>query len=288
MYLDTDDLPQLDRYGPVYFGAKGRSVFYMPAGPWEADFVVHDDQLQINLGRYRCEAAVDSDRWFSEETFGTASTFMPAGSHFRGRADPTALGDHVLMRLPSGSFDRAGDAAGLPKEAGLYSWGLASERLTGIGSQLRTAMLDGARSSYDGLQIECLVEDALSAFFDALMDNAGRKRQAGGLTVTPLRRVSQLVDSDLSVPATLDDLAREAGLSRHHFARQFRETTHESPYAFVLSRRLAKGMELIASTKDALAKIAFQCGFADQAHFTKQFKKRIGVTPAQYRRLTCV
>ena len=288
MVLDTDELQRFDRYGPVYDGAGDRSVFYMPAAPWEADFVVQDDQLQINLGRYRCDAAVDSDRWIGEETFGTASTFMPAGSHFRGRADPSALGDHVLMRLPLGSFERAGDAAGLPPGSGRYSWGVSAAGLTSVGSRIRSVMLEGARSGYDGLQIECLVEDALSIFVDALVEKEGGHRQAGGLTVLQLRRVSQLVEDRISEQTSLDDMAAAAGLSRHHFARQFRETTHESPYAFVLERRLSRAMELMTTTGRGLAEIAFACGFADQAHFTKQFKKRVGVTPAQYRRVTCI
>ncbi|MEL6479060.1 MAG: AraC family transcriptional regulator [Pseudomonadota bacterium] len=285
MSLNTDNIARFDRYGPVYQGVGQIGAFYMPAAPWQADYVLEGDQLQINLSRYRCEAAVDSDRWGLEETFGTASTFLPAGSHFRGRCDPDALGDNVIMSLPTGRFDQAAEAAGLPRGIGSYAWGVASDRLSEIGTAVRTEMLEGARDGFEPLGIECLIEDALSAFVEAVAEQQGAARRKGGLTKAQLRRVIQRIEDSLSDPVSLEDLAAEAGLSQHHFARQFRETTRQSPYAFVLDHRLSKAIWMLKETDAKLAEIAFRCGFADQAHFTKHFKKRIGVAPKQYRRL---
>lgn len=288
MDLCSDDFARFEEYGPVYEGAGRLAAFYMPAAAWKADYVVEDDQLKINLARYRCEAAVDSDRWILEETFGTASTFLPSGSHFRGRCDPHALGDNVIMRLPRGRFDQAAEVAGLLPHAGAYAWGVASERLAQIGAALRTAMLQGARDGYDPLRIETLIEDTVSAFVDALAMRFGRTRRKGGLTTLQLRRVIQRIEANTSIPVSLDELAAHAGLSQHHFARQFRETTLQSPYAFVLEHRLSKAIGLLRYTGVRLAEIALSCGFADQAHFTKQFKKRIGVTPHHYRRVVSI
>jgi len=99
-----------------------------------------------------------------------------------------------------------------------------------------------------------------------------------------LVRVKDFVESSLDQDLTLESLAQEAGYSRAHFLRMFRESTGTTPHQYVMQRRIAHAEQLLSATKLGIAEIAVACGFSSQAHLTLAFKKQTGVTPAEYRR----
>lgn len=80
----------------------------------------------------------------------------------------------------------------------------------------------------------------------------------------------------------LEELAKVAGLSRAHLIRAFRREYHITPHAFLTDKRVLEARKLLRAGR-APADVAFECGFADQAHFTRHFKARTGVTPGQFR-----
>ncbi len=80
----------------------------------------------------------------------------------------------------------------------------------------------------------------------------------------------------------LEELAAIAGLSRAHLIRAFRKEFHITPHAYLTDIRIREACRLLRSG-EAPASVALACGFADQAHFTRHFKARIGVTPGQFR-----
>jgi transcriptional regulator GlxA family with amidase domain len=82
----------------------------------------------------------------------------------------------------------------------------------------------------------------------------------------------------------LADLAGIAGLSRTHFARQFRVATGFRPHDYLLRKRIERAQQMLAATSDALVDIAFSVGFQTQAHFSTVFKNIVGDTPRQWRR----
>lgn len=106
---------------------------------------------------------------------------------------------------------------------------------------------------------------------------------SGGLTFQQDRAVRDYVHEHLAEPIALDDLAAVAGLSRFHFARRFRATRGTSPHRFVLEQRVERARTLLERTDRTLPDIAASCGFADQPHMTREFKKRVGVPPGRYR-----
>ncbi|MDB4963073.1 MAG: AraC family transcriptional regulator [Myxococcales bacterium] len=73
------------------------------------------------------------------------------------------------------------------------------------------------------------------------------------------------------------------GLSPAHFTREFKRATGTSPHAYIMQRRLARAWRLLVAGK-ALADVASQSGFCDQAHLSRLFKIRYGVTPGVFRR----
>jgi AraC-like DNA-binding protein/mannose-6-phosphate isomerase-like protein (cupin superfamily) len=85
-------------------------------------------------------------------------------------------------------------------------------------------------------------------------------------------------DSDVG----LEELAKVAGLSRAHLIRAFRREYYITPHAFLTDRRVLVARRLLREGRMP-ADVAVECGFADQAHFTRHFKSRTGVTPGQFR-----
>ena len=99
-----------------------------------------------------------------------------------------------------------------------------------------------------------------------------------------LRRIRDRIEAELETELTLSSLAKESGYSRAHFLRMFRVATGLTPHQYVLERRLSNAQQLLRQSKMLLADIALKCGFSSQTHMNDVFRKRLGVTPLEYRR----
>ena len=99
-----------------------------------------------------------------------------------------------------------------------------------------------------------------------------------------LTRVKEFVEERLEFAITLADLAQIAGGSVYHFSRAFKNTVGDSPYSYVLRRRIERAKMLIGSTDLALAEIANACGFRNTLHLSKTFSRLVGINPSRYRR----
>ena len=98
-----------------------------------------------------------------------------------------------------------------------------------------------------------------------------------------LRRVEQHVAVHFERSISLSELANVAGLSRMHFAAQFRAATGYRPREYLLNHRIEHAKSLLAATNRPLAEIALAVGFSTQAHFSTVFKRISGETPARWR-----
>ena len=98
-----------------------------------------------------------------------------------------------------------------------------------------------------------------------------------------LKRVMQYIDDNLDAKVTLQHLATVAGLSRMHFAAQFRAAVGMRPHDYLLKRRIERAQELLQRADTSLVDIALTVGFQTQAHFTTVFKRFVGDTPYQWR-----
>ena len=99
----------------------------------------------------------------------------------------------------------------------------------------------------------------------------------------PIRRARELLVADLS-SEDLQDVAAAVGLPYETFRKQFRGATGRSPAAFRLDRRIQAAQALLRMTTMTHAAIAASLGFADENHFAKRFRARVGTSPKQYRR----
>lgn len=133
----------------------------------------------------------------------------------------------------------------------------------------------------DALRSDELVIETFSTLF----------AECGGRNLKPLRdacdpRVEAAVDffhAYLEHQIQLEELADELGCSSYHLIRLFRFQKGMTPHAYLTQLRLEKVRQYIDNGMP-LSQIAPLVGLADQSHLTRQFKKRYGVTPGQYRR----
>ena len=105
----------------------------------------------------------------------------------------------------------------------------------------------------------------------------------GGLTRRQERWAKELLAGDLSGSLRLADLARECGLSASQFSRAFRHTVGETPHQWLIRQRIECAKALLRGNESTLAEIALICGFCDQSHFNRTFKRFTGMAPGQYR-----
>lgn len=106
---------------------------------------------------------------------------------------------------------------------------------------------------------------------------------APALHPAALARIIEFIQTPEGLRASLADLAAIAGYSASHFLRQFRAATGSTPHQFVQRQRLIRARELLSRTRQPLAKIALDCGYASQSHFGTRFLHATGMTPRQYR-----
>jgi AraC family transcriptional regulator len=158
------------------------------------------------------------------------------------------------------------------------TYGVASPQIIHLMLALK-AEADGRNPG--GLAV---VEAVTAALSHLLVRHAGVEqprpvRAQGGLAAAARRRVLELIHARLDARLTVETLAREVGLSPAHFARAFKQTIGRAPHEYLLSLRLERARRLLELPGAALSDIAQRTGFADQAHFTRLFKRAFSITP---------
>jgi AraC family transcriptional regulator len=98
-----------------------------------------------------------------------------------------------------------------------------------------------------------------------------------------LKRAKEYVAANLAEPISLADIAAATGLSRMHFAAQFRVATGLRPHDYLIQRRIERAQELLLSSQLPLVEVAFEVGFKSQAHFTTVFARSVGEPPNVWR-----
>jgi AraC-like DNA-binding protein len=108
-------------------------------------------------------------------------------------------------------------------------------------------------------------------------------RRCSALPKWRLRRVEQYLVANIAKPVSLHDMAAAAGLSRMHFAAQFRAATGFRPHEYLLLKRVEHAKIALAETGMPLVEVAFSAGFNAQAHFSTVFKRFTGKSPARWK-----
>jgi len=107
----------------------------------------------------------------------------------------------------------------------------------------------------------------------------------GRLLEWQARKVREYIDGHITGPVPVADLCALLQRSAAHFSRSFKRTFGESPHSFVMRRRVELAARYMLTTDAPLSDIALRCGFADQAHLSKNYRRAVGQTPAAWRRV---
>jgi AraC-like DNA-binding protein len=99
-----------------------------------------------------------------------------------------------------------------------------------------------------------------------------------------LRRVRDRIDREYARPLDVEALARGAYMSAGHLSRQFREAYGESPYAYLMTRRVERAMALLRGGELSVTEACFAVGCSSLGTFSTRFSELVGMSPSAYRR----
>ncbi|MFQ6396122.1 helix-turn-helix transcriptional regulator [Nocardia sp. KC 131] len=101
-----------------------------------------------------------------------------------------------------------------------------------------------------------------------------------------LRRVRDRIDREYAQPLNVEALARDAHMSSGHLSREFRAAYGESPYSYLMTRRIERAMALLRRGDLSVTEVCFAVGCSSLGTFSTRFTELVGVPPSTYRRET--
>lgn len=136
---------------------------------------------------------------------------------------------------------------------------------------------------------QLLTDHVTQAFLSHLVQSYGNgqheKPRGGGLAHWQERRAKEFMAAHLARGISLEEVARHCGLSRAHFSRGFKQNTGVMAHTWLHQLRINKAKHMLVQPDYSLPTIALECGFADQSHLTRAFKKATGAPPGTWRKL---
>jgi transcriptional regulator GlxA family with amidase domain len=108
--------------------------------------------------------------------------------------------------------------------------------------------------------------------------------ERGGLAPWRVKRVAAYIEANMDSNFRAADLAAIVRLSASQFFRAFKKSFGETPFAYVTRQRMRRAQVMMLSSREPLSRIAVDCGMCDQAHFTRTFRKVVGINPSVWRR----
>jgi AraC-like DNA-binding protein len=98
-----------------------------------------------------------------------------------------------------------------------------------------------------------------------------------------LRRVRDRIDREYAQPLNVEALARDAYMSAGHLSREFRRAYGESPYSYLMTRRIERAMALLCRGDMSVTEVCFEVGCSSLGTFSTRFTELVGVPPSVYR-----
>jgi len=185
---------------------------------------------------------------------------------------------HLVLSIPAQGMMRCGgveDLRSLSEDA--FSNPLLAELLRELWSEGRGA------PGQDRLYVETLLSTFCEVLGRAAAARPGGRVSGARLNPMQIARLRDYCEAHLHEKMTLEDLAQVVGMSERNFARAFKAAVDETPYQFLMALRIERAKQCLETGDLALTDVAAMTGFADQAHFTAAFARRVGQSPARYR-----
>lgn len=146
---------------------------------------------------------------------------------------------------------------------------------------------------YSGLKhlFDTLVDPALDTlhkhcaavgFFALMQERLGSARRPSDEPARRVELAARYIEANFARPVRLEDICNAACLSPSYLIRAFEQRYHMTPHAYLLNQRIQHARNQLKQGR-RIAEVAHDTGFADQAHFQREFKKHLAATPGQYR-----
>ena len=207
---------------------------------------------------------------------------LPAGTRDRltrsGRSDQT-----MLVMAPHFLAEALEETAHLADIELITHWNLQDRHIVSLMLALHADLEDGCPAGplYGeslGLALACYLVRRYSA-------RPPREHEyRGGMPAVRLNRVVDFMRQNYAREIRLRELAELAGMSPHYFCELFKKSTGFSPHQYSIRCRIDRAKILLRSPHFTIRQVAKATGFVDQSHFTKVFRRIVGVTPTQFRR----
>jgi len=248
----------------------------------------HAALAMILRGRTRAQIFSHGDRCDFSPGPDSVGLFAPCLDISWTRWDCEPGAERMMLELDFADLNRAGDLdAMVARQPHVLRQDLTMR--DGRIAALMRLIADEVRlgSPHGSLYATSLSLGLAAYLFSEKCDSGSmRERERGRLTASQKSRVLDVVQQRLAEDIALDDLAAAAGVSRFHFLRLFKNTLGITPHRFVMDQRLAAARKLLADTDQRLADVAAVTGFSSQSHLCTTMRRRLGVTPKQWRRST--
>lgn len=211
-----------------------------------------------------------------------AVTIIPAGSS--ARWDISGPVEFVLLSLPERTLTRIADEADATASADIIERTAHPDPITSRLLLSAADVLEG-NAALDALFRQQLTDLLATRLLAAHAGSpASHQPVMGRLAPKTLTRALDRLRSDSDADISLSALAAEAGLSRFHFGRAFKESTGLSPHAWLRQHRLDRAMTMLRDTDASIVTVAAALGYASQTAFAAAFRKLTGESPSDWRR----
>lgn len=165
----------------------------------------------------------------------------------------------------------------------MLTMGTSDPLIYGIGMSLKAELESGAPTA------DLYIDSLTNTLAVHLLRRYASHTDARMVPEEPLLKhnfaqVIDYIEASLGQTIELEELAQIAGMSRFYFCRVFKETIGITPHQFVIQRRVERAKSLLRKSILSIAEIAIVCGFANQDHLTRYFKRLVSVTPGVFRR----
>jgi len=275
--------------------------------PWIIEAELHVPGMTVQVGSYDWAQTAETTQSVSEYIL---SMLMSPRHRFSQGVYDTEGGDGAyvdigdMLLVPAGIPLRSRTSGGPIRFVRCCYEATRFEALTGLGDLLTPDILKHCLDIRDARLHEAmmrLAHEVLAPGFnvEALAEGLGiaiaidlarhiraidpePEMIAGGLAPWQLRRAQEMFRSE---NLSLNRVAQACKLSVSHFARAFKGSTGIPPHQWVMTTRIEMARGLLTNSAAPLAEIAGMCGFADQSHFNRHFKRIWRVTPSRYLRM---
>ena len=210
-------------------------------------------------------------------------TVIPAGSS--SRWDIHLPLNVVQLYLPHATLERIAGEANMAGPGELLERTAHPDPITSRLLMSAADVLEGS-AALDALFRQQLTDLLATRLLAAYIGAAPVAFQPviGGLSPNALRRAIERMRSDSDADVSLGALASDAGLSRFHFCRAFKESTGLSPHAWLRQHRLEQAMNMLRDTDASVVSVAAALGYGSQTAFAAAFRKLTGEAPSSWRR----